>query len=115
MKKTILVTVALIAISFGLGYLANDLTGTVKKVGGEYRINSKYTEICYLENEKGYFDLYIKPKEGVNVTTEWDLASGVNYNEAYIIGNTKKYYDNRYKKTKKILPDLTMDYSWVKN
>lgn len=69
-----------------------DVTKTTTENGAiKQTFETKNVKIDYFENkDKSYYDLIITPKNGTNLSSEWEIESLGNYKELYLVGDNEK-------------------------
>ncbi len=102
---------------FALGFGSATLLGTTqesKTVTPEnYQfIETEKVKVEYWDIENGDFDILVTPKDGRNVTTEWQLKDGSFYKQAYLIGREKAAQKAYVKQVKKMFPDEQLSFDW---
>ena len=107
--KKIMLSIVAIGI-FGGGYLIGNIdkpevaeaqNNQIIKSKKTHTIDTSKAKIEYFDVENGDFDVIITPKGDRNVSPEWDLMSGSNYKDCYIVGqkkeNAQKIWNNAHK------------------
>ena len=73
-------------------------------------VNIEYIKVS-TKNFQGY-DILVTAKNNTNISSEWELKDGNNYNGAYLVGTNKKSAEIFYEK---VLKDQGYKWTWEDN
>lgn len=115
MKKIITLVGGFVLFGFGFGtatLLNPEHENKTVTPENQQVIETEKVKISYWDIENGDFDVMITPKDGRNVTTEWQLKEGSFYKQAYLVGREKEAQKEHIKKVNALFPDKNLTFDW---
>ena len=84
-----------------------------KKQVGDVVFENDQVKIEYIQVNKDMWDLYVEPKNEMQVISNFDMDTRVNEVDAYLTGRTRKEAKRTYDKVKAQFPDsIDWEFRW---